>query len=133
MSNCTKCKAELPEGARFCNKCGTPQIPAQANNELPPKTTPLETPIVNPKRTIQPGIKHTPQQQADSHKTPNSAPVTTSKELPAREDVNDAPHKLESLTLPNPPQAAPGSKTQTDKDNKPEIVVFTPTQTAQEP
>src|SRR5579884_2665748 len=42
MSNCSKCKAELPTGARYCNKCGSPQIPAApTKKEEMPKTPPV--------------------------------------------------------------------------------------------
>ena len=34
MVNCEKCGAELPEGAAFCSKCGTPVTPPQQTAEV---------------------------------------------------------------------------------------------------
>ena len=142
MSSCSKCKAELPDGARFCNKCGTPQIAAPANKEETPKTTPAETPktpIVSPLRTIQPDTKHTPQPRAASHNTSSAATATTLKEvpeeIPAPQVVNDktTTNKLESLEQPDISQAPTGPVTPPEQQKKPGVIVITSSQATQEP
>ncbi len=76
MSRCQKCNAELPDGARFCNVCGSAQLPTGSLSvtATPVKqetdvtiqdvvtsipNTPPTSPAVplNPTRTIHPGIK----------------------------------------------------------------------------
>src|SRR2546428_12598291 len=87
MSSCSKCEAELPEGARFCNKCGSPQIAAAAPaKEETPKITPGGTPIVTATRSIQPGAKRTPQRRAAVENASSSTPATPPKNIPGADD-----------------------------------------------
>ncbi|HZU69066.1 MAG TPA: zinc-ribbon domain-containing protein [Ktedonobacteraceae bacterium] len=79
MSHCQKCNAELPDGARFCGKCGFAQLPAGAFSVVATQTpqgavvnavetedavkpvadTPPVSPAVSliPTRTVHPGLK----------------------------------------------------------------------------
>src|SRR5579872_6711446 len=79
MSRCQKCNSELPDGARFCGKCGFAQLPAESlsvggtlvaeatvvdavKTEDVIKTV-LDTPPISPAvsliptRTVHPGLK----------------------------------------------------------------------------
>jgi uncharacterized membrane protein len=42
MAHCTKCGAEVPETAQFCQKCGQQQVAAQPNAGVPPATLPYQ-------------------------------------------------------------------------------------------
>src|SRR5947209_1457509 len=76
MSRCQKCNAELPDRARFCNVCGSAQLPTgslsvaitpvklETSETIQdvvtsiPDTPPISPAVsLNPTRTIHPGIK----------------------------------------------------------------------------
>ncbi len=138
MSNCSKCEAELPEGARFCNKCGSPQFAASATKEGSPKTTPAGIPIVTPIRTIEPGAKHRPQQRSVSDNSKNvTPPVLKSKIWPNEAKPAMSSDQPESPAQPDTSEPASTSTKPTTPPDKqeqkrPEAIVITPTQVAQE-
>ena len=104
MNRCQKCKNELVAEARFCNICGAPQNPenAQSAPPIPPEKSP------DPARTMQPSSKHTyspqvsggnPNQPAKTAhppilpKRPNAGRVIAPVALPQR----DTPQVASSL------------------------------------
>src|SRR5260221_12949997 len=104
MNRCQKCKNELAAEARFCNICGAPQNPedAQSAPPIPPEKSP------DPARTMQPSSKHTysPQVSGDNPnqpaktahppilpKRPNAGRVISPVTLPQR----DTPQVASSL------------------------------------
>lgn len=42
MAHCTKCGAEVPDTAQFCQKCGQPQVGASPNPGFRPPTPPYQ-------------------------------------------------------------------------------------------
>jgi uncharacterized membrane protein len=42
MAHCTKCGAEVPEAAQFCQKCGQPQVAAPSNPGWRPPSPPFQ-------------------------------------------------------------------------------------------
>ncbi len=149
MSKCSKCEAELPAGARYCNKCGSPQIVAvSAIEEGTHKTTPPAMPIVTTPRPTQPDNSQsnvldtetqpeTPTstlQDATSHsKTP---PVLKSKVWP---DASNKPSisldEPDALVHPDVATSTSSSITSSDsqESTRPEVIVVAPTQPVQEP
>src|SRR5215469_16691162 len=99
MNRCRKCKNELVAGARFCNICGAPQNP---ENAQPAPPLPLE----NPARTIQPSSKHTysPQVSGDN---PNQPGKTDTSDQSQDKPVETIP-PAQSLAQPTPPRRSPG-------------------------
>lgn len=103
MSNCSKCEAELPAGARFCNKCGSPQSAA-----APAKKE--ETPVLksriwpDPLTSTPPADKLESLVQADTSKLPPSSPAS-----PDKQEANQ-PEAIVMTPPQEPPRhkAAPG-------------------------
>ncbi len=125
MNRCQKCKTELVAEARFCNICGAPQNPenAQSVPPTPPETSP------DPARTIQPSSKRTysPQVSGDNPnhpakivrppvlpKRPNASKVVSpvektsdTSDQPQDKPVEKIPH-AQPLAKPSAPTRTPG-------------------------
>jgi len=78
MNRCQKCENELVADARFCNICGAPQNPenAQSVPPIPPEKSP------DPARTLQPSSKRTHSPQVASSLQPAAAHTSSDLAIP---------------------------------------------------
>lgn len=115
---CTNCGAQVPDGSKFCTRCGSPiaAAPASAPTPVPPAPAPEPAPVPEPVATPAPAPEPIPappmpEQVAAPEPAPAPEPVATPAPVPEQvavpvpTPVNEAP---QAAPVPTPvPTAAP--------------------------
>ncbi len=113
---CIKCGAELPEGARFCIRCGNPLGKSPELENAEPKNTVLENPVLENAEPKNPmpenaGPKNTVQENAEP-----KTPMPENAEPKTPESENAEPEKIE------PENAEPGNPVSENLEPKKSVV-----------
>lgn len=141
---CTTCGAQLPDGARFCSKCGAPVAPAPKPAPEPPAPTPepaAEQPAPAPAAPEPEPAAEAPAPKPttaaapapDAPKPPEAAsePVPATPPSPASPDAPRPPEGMEPTAAPSPAPATPPAPNAAEKPAAPAATVpadtFVPT------
>lgn len=121
---CTTCGAQLPDGARFCSKCGAPVAPAPKPAPEPPAPTPepaAEQPAPAPAAPEPEPAAEAPAPKPttaaapapDAPKPPEAAsePVPATPPSPASPDAPRPPEGMEPTAAPSPAAPSPAPAT----------------------
>lgn len=117
MFHCPRCKTELPADALFCNSCGFNQTNARMKAMSQQQGNPGATP---PVRSIQPQVKHTPQQGPQAQQAPQAA-ENSSQQQAKQSYTSQQPYRATPAPAPvqNSTAQAPNAPQKSDEDLRP--------------